>query len=41
MEGDFDVSQRSTDGCIPPLLAMARQGESDADRDAALTEQEV
>lgn len=41
MDGDFDVSQRSADGCIPPLLAMARLSGSDAERDVALVEQEV
>lgn len=41
MDGDSDVTQRSVDGCIPPLLAMARLSGSDAERDVALMEQEV
>lgn len=41
MDGDFDVRQRSAGGCIPPLLMMARLGESNAERDAAIVEQEV
>lgn len=41
MDGDFDVNQRSADGCIPPLLAMARPSGSDTERDVALMEQEV
>eukprot|EP00752_Nemacystus_decipiens_P010771 g9583.t2 len=41
MDGDFDVNQRSVDGCIPPLLAMARLSGSDADRDGASMEQEA
>lgn len=41
MDGDFDVLRRSADGCIRPLLAMARLGGNNAERDAALAEQEV
>lgn len=41
MDGDFDVLRRSADGCIRPLLRMARLGGSNAERDAALAEQEV
>ncbi|CAM9151927.1 unnamed protein product [Laminaria digitata] len=41
MDGDFDVSQRSKSGCVPPLLAMARLGGSDAERESAVLEQEV
>lgn len=41
MDGDFDVLRRSADGCIRPLLTMARLGGNNAERDAALAEQEV
>lgn len=41
MDGDFDVLGRSRDGCIPPLLAMARLGGSNAERETMLMEQEV
>ncbi|CBN77602.1 hypothetical protein Esi_0004_0241 [Ectocarpus siliculosus] len=41
MDGDFDVRQRSEDGCIPPLLAMVRSGGCNTERGAASMEQEV
>lgn len=41
MDGDFDVRQRSTCGCIPLLLTMARLGGKQARQDAAILEQEV
>lgn len=41
MDGDFDVQQRSCQGCVPPLLAMARLGGCNAERESALVEQEV
>lgn len=41
MDGDVDVHRRSTGGCIPLLLAMARQGRSNAELGAILMEQEV
>lgn len=41
IDGDFDVHQRSEDGCIPPLLAMVRPGGCNTERGAASMEQEV
>lgn len=41
MDGDFDVCQRSKDGCVPPLLAMARRGWNNAERESSMVEQEV
>lgn len=41
MDGDFDVNQRSKRGCVPPLLAMARLGGNNAERESAMLEQEV
>lgn len=41
LDGDFDVRQRSSNGCIPPLLAMARLITYNAEREIALKEQEV
>lgn len=41
MDGDFDVHQRSEDGCIPPLLVMVRSGGCNTERGTASMEQEV
>ncbi|CAM9652718.1 unnamed protein product [Ascophyllum nodosum] len=41
VDDDFDVRQRSTDGCILPLLTMTRLGGKNCRRDAAIMEQEA
>lgn len=41
MDGDFDVRQRSLNGCIPPLLSMSRLERCTIEEDHSVAEQEV
>lgn len=41
MDEDFDVRQRSAEGCIPPLLSMTRIQRHTIEGDEPMAEQEV